>query len=244
MEKLHTLNELGFSLLWIAAYIFLYSAADALSAEIGVLKIVTLPVAVFLTLVMLAYIRGRNLWSYYGLAQPKDVSPRVLLYYIPFIVLASANLWNGIALRSSALEILLFVATMACVGFMEEVLFRGLLFRALAKRRLRTAILVSSLTFGLGHIVNLFNGAAILPTLLQILYATSIGYLFTVFFVKTQSLIPCMITHATINALSLFAVEGGPARQILFAILLTILSLAYARYLSVALKTANAWDGE
>ncbi|HML47036.1 MAG TPA: CPBP family intramembrane metalloprotease, partial [Clostridia bacterium] len=188
--------------------------------------------------------RRHDLWTYYGIARIQGVSPRACLYYIPFIVLASANLWNGVALRSSVFEILLFVATMGCVGFMEEVLFRGLLFRALAKRRLQTAILVSSLTFGLGHIVNLLNGAAFLPTLLQILYATSIGYLFTVFFVKTGSLIPCMITHATINALSLFAVEGGPARQILFAVLLTILALAYARYLSVALQTANALQRE
>ena len=242
MEKLHTRNELVLSLLWIVAYIFLYSAADALSAEIGVLKIVTLPAAVFLTLVMLAYVRNRGLWTYYGLTGPKDAPPRACLYYVPFAVLATANLWNGVALRSTALEILLFAATMGCVGFMEEILFRGLLFRALAKKNLQTAILVSSLTFGLGHIVNLFNGAAFLPTLLQILYATSIGYLFTIFFVKTRSLIPCMVTHATINALSIFAVEGGFGLQILYAVLLTVISLAYARYLNVTLRTAAAWE--
>lgn len=244
MEKLYARNELAFSLLWIVAYVVLYSVADAVSAQIGILKIISLPVALLFTLGMLAFIRKRDLWEHYGLTGLKAVSLRACLYYIPFAILASSNLWNGVTLRFSLFETLLFVASMACVGFMEETLFRGLLFRALAKRRLQTAIVVSSITFGLGHIVNLLNGAEVLPTLLQILYATSVGYLFTVFFIKTQSLVPCMVTHATINALSAFAVAGGTGQQILFVVLLIAVALAYAIYLHRALRTPDAWEGE
>ena len=48
---------------------------------------------------------------------------------------------------------------MLCVGFFEEVIFRGLLFQALAKENIETAVSVSSVTFGLGHILNLLNGS-------------------------------------------------------------------------------------
>jgi hypothetical protein len=37
----------------------------------------------------------------------------------------------------------------------EEVIFRGFLFKALQKDKLSVAIIVSSVTFGFGHIVNL-----------------------------------------------------------------------------------------
>ena len=43
---------------------------------------------------------------------------------------------------------------MLCVGFMEEVIFRGLLFKAIAKDNAKMAIVISSVTFGLGHVLN------------------------------------------------------------------------------------------
>lgn len=48
----------------------------------------------------------------------------------------------------------------------------------------KRAILISSITFGLGHIVNLLNGKNILETLMQICYAVAIGFLFTIIFYK------------------------------------------------------------
>ncbi len=55
----------------------------------------------------------------------------------------------------------IYILSMLLAGFLEEVLFRGLLFTALRPRGLKRAALISSLTFGLGHIVNLLNGAAL-----------------------------------------------------------------------------------
>ena len=48
---------------------------------------------------------------------------------------------------------------MLCVGFAEEVIFRGFLFRAMEKDNVKTAIIGSSVTFGLGHVLNLVNGS-------------------------------------------------------------------------------------
>ena len=39
------------------------------------------------------------------------------------------------------------------------------------KDNVKSAIAVSAITFGMGHIVNLFHGADVLPTLMQICYA-------------------------------------------------------------------------
>jgi membrane protease YdiL (CAAX protease family) len=120
---------------------------------------------------------------------------------------------------------------MLCVGFIEEMIFRGFLFRAIQQRHAKAAVGISSVTFGLGHILNLLNGAAPLPTLLQIVYATSIGYLFTVILFTSGSLVPCIVTHAVLNALSAFSVDGGAYQQIVTAVILTAVALGYALYL-------------
>ena len=117
--------------------------------------------------------------------------------------------------------------TMAGVGILEELIFRGLLFRAMEKDNRKAAVLVSSLTFGIGHIVNLLNGAPVLDTLLQIIYAVSIGLLFTILFLKTGSLIPCIITHSTVNALSAIAGPRSSALDLVAALVLTIVPLLY-----------------
>ena len=117
------------------------------------------------------------------------------------------------------------------VGFIEEIIFRGFLFKMMAKESVKRAILASALTFGIGHIVNLLNGASTIPTLLQICYAVSLGYLFVIIFYKSKSLIPCIITHALINSLSIFNIETKISLYII-PIFLIIVPLLYAYYIN------------
>lgn len=48
-----------------------------------------------------------------------------MLYYVPILVMLSANLWYGVSLNFSAVETVLYILTMLSVGFLEEVIFRG-----------------------------------------------------------------------------------------------------------------------
>ena len=243
MEKLYRKNELVFSLLWIVLYVVLFSIADTISDSIGIIKIITFPVTLALALFIIAFIRKTHLWEYYGLRRFNGIKYDRYIYFIPFVIIASSNLWNGAAIKYSAFETVLYIASMFCVGFIEELIFRGFLFKAIAKENITTAIIISSVTFGFGHIVNLLNGADILSTILQIIYATAIGYLFTVFFIKSRSLIPCIAVHGTVNALSVFAVEGGIPNQIVSAAVLTVVSLGYAIYLNGSVHTGEEARG-
>jgi len=121
------------------------------------------------------------------------------------------------------------------VGFIEEIIFRGFLFKMMAKDNVKIAIIVSSLTFGIGHIINLFNGDMLFPTLLQVCYATSVGYLFVIIFHKSKSLIPCIIAHSINNSLSIFYVEN---EVLLYttSIFIIVVSLIYAIYLNKHIK--------
>ena len=105
----------------------------------------------------------------------------------------------------------------------------------MAKDNVNTAIIVSSLTFGIGHIINLFNGADLIPTLIQVCYAIAGGYLFVVIFQKGKSLWPCIIAHACINSLSIFGIENQISTYIA-PVFLILISVSYAVYLNKTIK--------
>ena len=239
LKKLYGKSEIWFAVAWIIAYVVLASAGDNVSADLGIDKIVTLPILIALSAVLYFFIRKNGLTEKYGLCSPKLPAAK-MLYYVPLLVLLTANLWYGVRLNQSPLETVLYILAMFCVGFLEEMIFRGLLFQAMAKDGVKTAIIVSSVTFGIGHIVNLINGsgAELLPNLLQVMYAVAVGFAFVMIYCRTKSLMPCIIVHSVFNGLSAFANEAvmTPRRQIVSGVLLAVIAGSYALYLALAVK--------
>lgn len=186
------------------------------------------------SIVVLILIKSLNKMSYYGLT--KVTNWKDYLYFIPLVLILSTNLWTGININNSYSEILFHILTMLNIGFLEEIIFRGFLFKMMEKDNVKSAIIVSSITFGIGHIVNLLNGADLVPTLLQISYAISLGFLFVIIFYKSKSLVPCIIAHFLINALSIFRMENEMLKYI-SAVFLIVVPAAYAIY--IIKKTNN-----
>lgn len=230
MTRLYEKSKLAFALVWIGAYVVLLSLTDTVSATLGTEKLLTAPLSIVLTAVLYLWLRKNGLLAEYGLC-PFVGSLKSFLYFIPLLIIGSCNLWHGVGLNYAPPEAILFAVSMLCVGFIEEVIFRGFLFKALAKDGLKAAVLISSVTFGFGHIVNLLSGAALLPTLLQILYATAVGFLFTMLFYRGKSLWPCILTHSVVNTLSVIGGETSAAGEITSALLLTAVSLGYGLYI-------------
>ena len=143
----------------------------------------------------------------------------------------SVNFWEGINVDKSINEISIYILSMCFIGFLEEIIFRGFLFKMMQKDNEKTAIIVTSITFGIGHIINLLNGAELISTLIQIVNAITLGYLFVILFIKTKSLWPAIITHATLNASSVFGGESFTNFNYITAIFITILSILYAEYI-------------
>ena len=247
LKKLFEKSEIWFAVAWIIAYVLLASAADHVSEVLGIPKIVTLPILMAMSAILFFFVRKNGLAEKYGLCKMQRPAAQ-MLFYVPLIVLLTANLWYGVARNGSWLETLLYILSMLCVGFLEEMIFRGLLFHAMAKNGVKSAIIVSSLTFGFGHMVNLFNGsgAELLPNLLQVMYAVAIGFAFMMIYYRTGSLLPCIITHSVFNGLSAFANEADmtPQRQIVSGVLLAVIAGGYALFLALAVKDENTHPGE
>ncbi|MDQ2757094.1 MAG: CPBP family intramembrane metalloprotease [Actinomycetota bacterium] len=109
-----------------------------------------------------------------------------------------------------------WIALAVLVGFVEEVAFRGLILRALAPGGVRRAAIISAVLFGLMHVVNLLIGADLGATLLQVGYATAMGFAFGAAALRTDTIWPLVLIHALIDLVSFVAADGtratGPAR--------------------------------
>ena len=220
MKRLYEKNLLTFALVWIGIYVVgmsvldsLHTAAAALGAAGG---------SVFLAL----WLKQNDLLAKFGLR--RGVLPAV--WYIPLVILTLGNLWNGVVIHTGIAETVFFVIKMLGVGFLEELIFRGFLFRAMEKDSLPWAIAVSSVTFGVGHIVNLVNGSGmgLTENLIQIVCAAAIGFTYVTVFLRGKSLLPCIASHGIFNSLSLFGRDGQPATELPVRLALCLLAVGYA----------------
>jgi membrane protease YdiL (CAAX protease family) len=78
----------------------------------------------------------------------------------------------------------------------EEMVFRGILLTVfLSRYSERKSIIFSSAAFGLMHALNLVNGANLVWTIGQVVWAFIMGLFYGYAFVRTRSLLPPMIVH-------------------------------------------------
>lgn len=226
MDKKIIKHETLISIILIIIYILFNSYCVN---NFGIKDFRTIIINLLLSISIIVFIIVNKLGNYYGLTYfPK---PKPYLYFIPLILLISVNLWNGININNTKTEIILYIISMLLVGFLEEIIFRGFLFKLLEKDNVNKAIIITSITFGIGHIVNLLNGADIISTLIQICYSISIGYLFAIIFHKGKSLWPCIITHSLTNSLSIFNIDNTTSLYIA-PIFLIIIPISYALYIN------------
>ena len=235
MKKLYEINELTFAIVWIMVYCVLQSLANPLNKAIGVAYAASAAFCVLQTFVLFAFIRKNNLQKRYGLCKTPVPACR-FLYYVPLVILASENLWNGVALNYSPAATVCRIVCMLCVGFLEEVIFRGFLFKAIAKDNIRSAVIISSVTFGIGHIINLFNGSGmdLVGNLCQIVFAIAVGFLLVTIFNRGGSLLPCILVHSAINTLGTFANDTNltTAMHLLHLAVLIAVTVAYTLILT------------
>lgn len=224
MRNLYRKNELTFALVWIAIYVFGTSLAEALSGITGVFKLFPAAVHALTAVFLLAWLKKNGLYEKYGLFLPRYRISKAL-FFLPLAVTACWKLVFSPALQYPAGGALLFAASMICVGFLEEIIFRGFLFRALEENGLKKAMAISAATFGLGHIVNLFGGQDLAETAAQILFAVIAGFALVILFYRGKSLVPCIVFHSVFNALSVFSNEeaqlsalGGPAPAVIIPV--------------------------
>lgn len=228
MKKPYEKKEILFAVLWILVYCFV---SIPIRGNLGDESIWMLIALAIIAAGITAFVKINRLEEKYGLIGfPKNI--KKYLYFIPVWILVTGNLWGGFAIAYSGATQVFAVLSMLLIGYIEEMLFRGFLFKALIpKDGIKISVIISAVTFGIGHIVNLFAGQANLETVIQVFFAIAWGFIFTMVFYKSGSLIPCIIAHGLVDALSKFARENITAEWIYMSATI-IIAIVYCIYLA------------
>lgn len=103
-------------------------------------------------------------------------------------------------------------------GILEELIFRFLIITVLLwkqreKKQLYRALIISTLIFALAHGSNIFYGAGIGVSVMQMISAMAMGTAFGLLFLRTRHILPGMILHTLHDIIALSEVgatdEGG-----------------------------------
>lgn len=227
MYRLYQKNELNFAIFWIVIYCLITSSIIGKFGDESFFMLIGL---IFIAFSITFFINNYKLKEKYGLDKYPENSKRYL-YFIPVWILVTGNLWGGLNHVYSGISQVWSIISMLLIGYIEEIIFRGFLFKAiLEKDGAKKSIIIVAVTFGIGHIVNLFAGQASLETLAQVFFAIAWGFIMVVIFYKSKSLIPCIIAHGLIDAFSKFGVEDSFSQWI-YIVVTIIIAFFYCKYL-------------
>ena len=239
MKKLYDKNEVTFAVIMIVIYVVGMSIMKDISEKLGIEYFAECFFAVILAAIIMLFIRKNGLGRYYGLCAP-NTNAKDMLYYIPLFSIPVIPIFFGIGTNHSTAVIITHTISMLFVGLLEEVIFRGFLFRGIEKSSRKRAVIITALTFGFGHIANLINGYEIFDNIIQIIYAVAVGFMLVIIVIKTGSLISCIIFHSLNNMLADFCTgerlitftgSEKTAEIVMLAVRLLIV-LAYTLYVS------------
>ena len=177
---------------------------------------------------------------------------RSVVICLPALLVAVNNFPFSQLIRGGAVidaplwKIILLLCECLCIGFFEEMAFRGVVLLRLIERRPQSklwvfwSIVLSSVIFGLIHLINLLNSSPA-AVLMQIGYSALIGAMCSVVLIKTANLWLCVILHGVFNF-------GGAVVQYCgsgeiwdtFTVILTaVIAVAVTVYFTVAFLRAD-----
>ena len=228
MKKFYEKNEILFAIFWIVLYTVCMGNLRSLGDDSPYMMIGLIVISVL----MFLFVWKNGLLEKYGLSGWTQNS-RAMLWLFPLWIITTMNFWGGVSPKYPMPGQLFAVISMALVGFAEEMIFRGFLFKAMLKDgSVKTAVIVSSVTFGLGHIINLLTGHELAETLMQVVFAVAYGFLVTMVFYKGGSLLPCILSHSLNDVFAQFAAQdASPLLNWIAHGVMIILTVLYCLYL-------------
>ncbi|MFX1369516.1 MAG: CPBP family intramembrane glutamic endopeptidase [Promethearchaeota archaeon] len=212
---------LGFAVRYISGFLALDTLLDF------ALKFVLIGMFLLLFVPFILMIpRGKRTFRQYlddiRLTQYRPVGRNLIIIIVSTLLLLSGLILTGFLYGNFTLDFtfllpenspILFVAINA--GIWEEIMWRGIILTLFLKNySVRTSISVNTVLFALAHLANLFVGQDLLVMLGQLIFVLIATPFIAYVFVKTESLLPGILIHFSIDALgSIFMasmIQPGP----------------------------------
>jgi membrane protease YdiL (CAAX protease family) len=220
-------NRVIFAVFWIVLYVVTVNIGDFLSEVYKLNYLTAVCVLLFAVSLAIYILISRTKLVF----ESKNISKnRSILIYTPLIIISLIQLIKGIDNSMSEEFFLTIIGLMIGVGFIEEIVFRGFLLKAIQERsNVIKAIIISGVTFGAGHLVNLSRGYGYNELIAQIIVATVIGIMLSMLVVSTKKIYPGILFHIVFNITGSITVNNQifDVYILLLILLITIPSCLY-----------------
>jgi membrane protease YdiL (CAAX protease family) len=191
----------------------------------------------------------RSRWD--GIFRDPERLPMRRFYWVVVGLFTLGILLHLLFVQWQQLTVSLLVAILVAgvlVGFCEEVLFRGILLRALRTHGHAEfwVVLVTSVLFGAFHLANVLNGSSWNAALSQMGIAAASGVALYLFRRGSGLLLPAMIAHGLWDISVFLPSNGDSAGQLIslgvsatltfFGVVVVLVSLAHDRHMVITQK--------
>ncbi|MFA1736916.1 CPBP family intramembrane glutamic endopeptidase [Lysinibacillus fusiformis] len=156
------------------------------------------------------------------------------LFFVLGIIIVSTK---GLNLTSISDLIFMLLIQVFIVAFIEETVFRGIMLRMLLAKGAFTAVLISSLLFGITHALQLLGGQSLEDTIIQIVYALLVGLVLSLLILDGQSIIITILFHGLNN---FFNFMGNVESSTLSGYLIILVLFVYTLVLWKQVKQSYA----
>lgn len=99
------------------------------------------------------------------------------------------------------------------------------------------AVAISGITFGLGHIVNLFRGYGFQEQIIQILVAGGIGIVLALLVAITKNIVPGVLFHIVFNISGSISNTASGQQELYALVTILMICVVYSIYLIKTIKT-------
>ncbi len=235
-----TRHPYWFVAIWEAIVILVYMLAGTLAHFLAFSNLGLYALANFaLTVIAALALTVMGWWKVVGFRQ-LDRRSDLLYFVIPFIPMF-INFIPGIEMGPAS-HWLGILATTLMVGFVEEVVFRGLMLQALRPRGVWKAALITAVLFGLTHAMNVLAGKSLAEDAAQVFYAVAIGLAFAALVLRTSLLWPLVLAHFLIDFVSMLQRPGfayPPGLELLIVLGTAVIFTAYGLFILLSRRRTN-----
>jgi len=237
MKTLQETKPIWHAVAWIALYVVVVNLGDMISGTLGVANLATSILLVALSVGLLLYVKKNHWLEYYGLTSLGTGQLQRMLFYVPMLAIVLIMSLKGVIPGLSLQDIVIICVLMICVGFLEELLFRGFLFQAILKTGgLNRAVMISGITFGIGHIVNLARGYSAGDQVIQIVAGIFIGIALAYCVAITKTILPGVIFHALLNITGIVT-NDNLQMETYIVMAIVVVTVLYAIYLKRSIES-------
>lgn len=147
-----------------------------------------------MAVVLIIYLTLRRRWAKTGFRSLRTIPVHHAKYYIPLLLVLGTIALKGFAELTLA-KVTFFIFFTLLVAFVEETVYRGLIFKTLLRKSAVAAVVTSGILFSITHMLNALSGQSMADTMLQLIYALLLGVVLALLMLKNGNIIPLILFH-------------------------------------------------